>query len=114
MASVVLGAIGILLTGAEPTVIYNIFMLLGMMLPPLLAGLAYRGKADFPGWLALVGILTGILGTLNAIINISGGGDWTKLPNPTLTNLSNLTYYPAALLLLAWLVYGGIRLFRKA
>lgn len=112
--STLVGGIGLLFTGTTPTVIFNIFMVLAFMLPALLAGLAARGKAGFPRFLPIIGIAGGALGIVNAIVNIAGGGDWTNLSNPTLTLLSNLTYYPATLLVLVWLVWGGIRLFRKA
>ncbi len=114
VGSTVVGAIGLLFTGATPTVIFNIFMVLAFMLPPLLAGLAARGKAGFPRFLPFFGIVGGALGIVNAIVNIAGGGDYTNLSSPTLTLLSNLTYYPAFLLVLVWLVWGGIHLFRKA
>ena len=110
--STVVGAIGLLLTGTTPTVIFNIFMVLAFMLPALLAGLAARGKAGFPRFLPIIGIVGGALGIVNAIVNISGGGDWTNLSSPTLTLLSNLTYYPASLLVAVWLVWAGILLLR--
>jgi hypothetical protein len=114
VASTLIGGVMLLFIGFTPSVTYNIAMLLAFMLPPLLAGLAAREQADFPGMLAWAGIIGGALGILNAIINISGGGDWTNLGNPTLTTLSNLTYYPAFALVLVWLVWGGVRMFRKA
>lgn len=112
VGSTVVGAIGLILTGTTPTVIFNIFMVLAFMLPALLAGLAARGKAGFPRFLPVIGIVGGALGVVNAIINIAGGGDYTNLSSPTLTLLSNLTYYPAFLLVLVWLLWGGILLLR--
>ena len=112
--STVFGAIGLLFAGMDPSVLFNIFMVLAFMLPALLAGLAARGKAGFPPILPTIGMVGGALGVINAIVNIAGGGNWTNLSSPTLTLLSNLTYYPAFLLVLVWLVWGGIHLFRKA
>ena len=112
VGSTAAGAIGLIFTGTTPTVIFNIFMVLAFMLPALLAGLAARGKAGFPRFLPIIGIVGGALGIVNAIVNISGGGDWTNLSSPTLTLLSNLTYYPASLLVAVWLVWGGIHLLR--
>ncbi len=111
--STVIGGIGLLFIGTTPTVIFNIFMVLAFMLPALLAGLAARGKAGFPSVLPIIGIIGGVLGIVNAIVNISGGGDYTNLPSPTLTLLSNLTYYSATLLVLVWLVWGGVLLLRS-
>ncbi len=112
VGSTVVGAIGLILTGTTPTVIFNIFMVLAFMLPALLAGLAARGKAGFPRFLPIIGMVGGALGIVNAVVNIAGGGDYTNLSSPTLTLLSNLTYYPAFLLVLVWLVWGGILLLR--
>ncbi|MBM4460419.1 MAG: hypothetical protein FJ011_22105 [Chloroflexi bacterium] len=114
VGSTVVGGIGLFFTGTDPSTPTNSFMVLAFMLPALLAGLAARGKAGFPRFLPIFGIVGGALGVVNAIVNISGGGDWTNLSSPTLTLLSNLTYYPAFLLVLVWLVWGGIRMFRKA
>lgn len=114
VGSTVVGAIGLLFTGTDPSTLFNIFMVLAFMLPALLAGLAAQGKAGFPRFLPIIGIAGGALGIVNAIVNIAGGGDWTNLSNPTLKLLSDLTYYPASLLVTAWLVWAGIRLFRKA
>ena len=112
VGSTVVGAIGLILTGTTPTVIFNIFMVLAFMLPALLAGLAARGKAGFPRFLPIIGMVGGALGIVNAVVNIAGGGDYTNLSSPTLTLLSNLTYYPAALLVVVWLLWGGILLLR--
>jgi hypothetical protein len=49
---------------------------------------------------------------VNAVVNVAGGGDYTNLSSPTLTLLSNLTYYPASLLVAIWLLWGGILLLR--
>jgi hypothetical protein len=114
VGSAAVGAFGLLVTGVTPSAVFNVFMVLAFMLPALLAGLAARGEADFPRILPIIGIVGGALGIANGIINIAGGGDWTNLSNPTLGLLSNLTYYPAALLVLVWLVWGGIHLIRKA
>lgn len=54
-----------------------------------------------------------LLGIVNAIVNIAGGGDWTQIANPTLKLLSNLTYYPGSLLVTAWLVWAGVALLRS-
>ncbi|NUQ39358.1 MAG: hypothetical protein HUU23_16575 [Caldilineales bacterium] len=112
VGSTVVGGIGALFTGTDPSTLFNIFNVLAFMLPALLAGLAARGKAGFPRFLPIFGIIGGALGIVNAIVNISGGGDWTNLSSPTLTLLSNLTYYPALLLVLVWLVWGGVLLLR--
>lgn len=113
IGSAVVGAIGLFFTGVNPSISYNIFMGLAFMLPALLGGLAAYGKVGFPRLLALSGIVGGALGILNGIINISGGGDWTNLPSPTLKLLSDLTYYPAFLLVLVWLVWTSILLLRS-
>ena len=112
VGSTVVGAIGLIFTGTNPTVIFNIFMVLAFMLPALLAGLAARGKAGFPRFLPIIGIAGGALGIVNAVVNLAGGGDYTNLSSPTLTLLSNLTYYPASLLVAVWLVWGSILLLR--
>jgi hypothetical protein len=113
VASTVVGAIGLFFTGMDSSILFNIFMALAFMLPPLLAGLAARGKPGFSSILPIIGMLGGALGIANAIVNIAGGGDWTNLSNPTLTLLSNLTYYPASLLVLVWLVWTSILLLRS-
>lgn len=112
VGSAVVGAIGILFTGITPSTLFNVFMVLAFMLPALLAGLAVRGKPGFPRILPILGIVGGALGIVNAIINIAGGGDWTNFSNPTLTLLSNLTYYPATLLVAVWLLWSGVVLLR--
>jgi hypothetical protein len=112
VGSAVVGAIGIFFTGLTPSISVNIFMVLGFMLPALLGGLAANGKEGFSRIPALIGIVGGALGVVNAIVNISGGGDWTNLSNPTLQLLSNVTYYPASLLVTIWLVWAGILLLR--
>jgi len=89
-------------------------MVLAWMLPALLAGWVAKANASFPRIPAILGIVGGGLGILNAIINISGGGDWTKLTDPTLQLLSNVTYFPAALAVLVWFVWSGVHLFRRA
>lgn len=114
IGSTVIGGIGLLFTGMKPSTLFNIFMVLAFMLPALLAGLAARGKAGFPRFLPIIGMIGGALGIVNAIVNIAGGGDYTNLSSPTLTLLSNLTYYPATLLVLVWLVWNSVLLFRKA
>ncbi len=106
------GAIGLLINGTDPSTIVNVLMVLGYMLPAVLAGLAVRGKPGFPRTLPIIAVVGGALGIVNAIVNIAGGGDWTNLSNPTLQLLSNLTYYAAALLVVVWLVWTGILLLR--
>jgi hypothetical protein len=110
--SAVVGAIGLLINGTDPSTIVNVLMVLGYMLPAVLAGLAVRGKPGFPRTLPIIAVVGGALGIVNAIVNIAGGGDWTNLSNPTLQLLSNLTYYAAALLVVVWLVWTGILLLR--
>jgi hypothetical protein len=47
------------------------------------------------------------------VVAISGG-DYTNPNNPALTPFIWATYIPSMLAILVWLVWGGIRLFRKA
>lgn len=112
VGSAAVGGIGILFTGLTPSALFNVLMVLAFMLPALLAGLAVRGKPGLPRILPIVGMVGGALGIVNAIVNIAGGGDWTNFSNPTLTLLSNLTYYPGSLLVAAWLVWAGVVLLR--
>ncbi|NPV75364.1 MAG: hypothetical protein HPY59_03210 [Anaerolineae bacterium] len=112
--STLLGAAGLLFTGSTPSVLFNVFMGLALMLPAFLAGLSAYRQTAFPRALPIIGIIAGALGMLNAVANISGGGDWTNLPNAMSKLFSDLTYYPATLLLLVWLVWGAFLLFRKA
>jgi len=111
--STVVGAAGLFFTGSTPSVLFNVFMGLALMLPAFLAGLSAYRQTGFPRALAIIGMIAGALGVLNAIINISGGGDWTNLPNAMLKLFSDLTYYPATLLLLVWLVWSAFFLLSK-
>lgn len=112
VGSSVVGAIGLFFVGMAPSILFNIFMALGFMLPTLLGGLVAKSKDGFPRIAALVGVIGGGLGIANTIVNICGGGDWTNLTNPTLKLLSDLTYYPATLLVVIWLVWLGVHLLR--
>ena len=114
--STVGGAILALFTAATPNHLYNVAFLTGLALPPLLAGLAFNGKADFPRALAITGIVGGVFGLLNFVVVAAiGGGDYTNMMNnPALAPLIYVTYIPSMLAILVWLVWGGIRLFRKA
>lgn len=102
IGSTVVGSLGLFFIGMNPSILFNILLALSFMLPALLGGLVANGKVGFPRISALIG---GVLGIANAIVNISGGGDWTNLTNPMLTLLSDLTYYPATLLVVIWLVW---------
>lgn len=108
------GAILALFTAATPNHLYNVAFMAGLVLPPLLAGLAANGKAGFPRALAIAGIVAGVFGVLNFVVVAIGGGDYTNPNNPALTPLIYGTYIPSMLAVLVWLVWGGIRLFRKA
>ncbi len=112
VGSALVGTVGLFFTGVTPSTIFNVFMVLAYMLPALLAGLAVRGTPGFPRILPILGIVGGALGIVNAIINIAAGGDWTKIANPTMKMLSNLTYYPGALLVAVWLVWASVVLLR--
>ena len=112
--STVGGAILALFTAATPNHLYNVAVLTGLALPPLLAGLAFNGKADFPRALAITGTVGGVFGLLNFVAVAIGGGDYTNMNNTALAPLIYVTYIPSMLAILVWLVWGGIRLFRKA
>ncbi len=112
--SAVGGAILALFTAAVPNHLYNIAFLTGLTLPPLFAGLAFNGKASFPRILAIAGIVAGVFGVLNFVVVAIGGGDYTNPNNPALTPLVYGAYIPSMLAVLVWVVWGGIRLFRKA
>lgn len=113
IVSTVVGSLGLFFIGMDPSILFNIFLALGFMLPALLGGLVAKGKDGFPRIAALVGVSGGVLGIANAIVNISGGGDWTNLTIPTLKLLSDLTYYPATLLVVIWLVWLGVHFLRS-
>jgi hypothetical protein len=112
--SAVGGAILALFTAAAPNHLYNLAFVIGLTLPPLFAGLAFSGKAGFPRALAIAGILAGVCGVLNFVVVAIGGGDYTNPNNPALTPLIYGFYIPSMLALLVWLLWGGIRMFRKA
>ncbi|MBI5293552.1 MAG: hypothetical protein HY872_16880, partial [Chloroflexi bacterium] len=112
--STVGGAILALFTAATPNHLYNVAVLTGLALPPLLAGLAFNGKADFPRALAITGIVGGVFGLLNFMVVAIGGGDYTNMNNTALAPFIYVTYLPSMLAILVWLVWGGTRLFRKA
>ncbi len=108
------GSIAMFLTGVGPTFPYGITMLAALYLPPMLVGFAANGQAGFPRGLAITGIVGGVFGILNGIVVTIGGGDYTNPNNPALTPFIYGTYVPAMLATLVWLVWGGIRMFRKA
>ncbi len=112
--SAVGGAILAMFTAATPNHLYNVAFMAGLTLPPLFAGLAFNGKADFPRALAITGIVGGVFGLLNFVVAAIGGGDYTNPNNPALTPFIYGTYLPSMLAILVWLIWGGIRLFRKA
>lgn len=112
--SAVGGAVLALFTAATPNHLYNVAFAAGLILPPLFAGLAFNGKADFPRVLAITGIVGGVFGVLNFVVVAIGGGDYTSPNNPALTPFIYGTYLPSMLAILVWTVWGGIRLFRKA
>lgn len=112
IGSTVVGSLGLFFIGMDPSILFNIFLALGFTLPALLGGLVANGKVSFPRISALIGMMGGVLGIANAIVNISGGGDWTNLTNPMLKLLSDLTYYPATLLVVIWLVWLGVHFLR--
>ena len=108
------GAIFMFFIKIEPSNLYNIAMLAALFLPALLAGIAANGKAGFSRTLAIAGMVGGVFGILNFVVITIGGGDYTNPNNPALTPFIWATYIPAMLATLVWLVWGGIRLFRKA
>jgi hypothetical protein len=112
--STVGGGVLALFTAATPNHLYNVAFVTGLVLPPLFAGLAFNGKADFPRALAIAGIVGGVFGILNFVVAAIGGGDYTNPNNPALTPFIYGTYAPSMLAIMVWLVWGGIRLFRKA
>lgn len=112
--SAVGGGVLALFTAATPNHLYNVAFTAILVLPPLFAGLAFNGKADFPRALAIAGIVGGVFGLLNAVVVAIGGGDYTKPNNPALTPFIYGTYLPSMLAVMVWTVWGGIRLFRKA
>ncbi len=105
IGSTVVESLGLFFIGMDPSILFNILLALSFMLPALLGGLVANGKVGFPRISALIGMIGGVLGIANAIVNISGGGDWMNLTNPMLTLLSDLTYYPATLLVVIWPVW---------
>lgn len=108
------GSIAMLFTGVGPTFGYGIAMLVAFFLPALFAGLTANGQAGFPRALAIAGIVGGVFGILNGIVVTIGGGDYTNPNNPALTPFIYGTYLPGAIATTVWLVWGGIRMFRKA
>ena len=108
------GAIFMFFIKVEPSHPYNIALLAALFLPPLLAGLAVNGQAGFPRALAISGMVGGVFGILNFVVVTIGGGDYTNPNNLALTPFVWATYIPSMLAILVWLVWGGIRMFRKA
>ncbi len=108
------GSIAMFFTGVGGASGYGLALLAALNLPPLLAGFAGYTKADLPRFLSIAGIIAGVFGVLNAVVVSIGGGDYANPNNPALTPFIYGTYLPAMLAVLTWLVWGGIRMFRKA
>lgn len=104
----------LLFISLEPSHLYNVAVMVGLFLPPLLAGWTANGKAGFPRWLAIIGMAAGAFGLLNFVVVTLGGGNYMAPNNPALTPFIFGTYYPAALATLVWLAWGGLRMFRRA
>ena len=113
LVSTLVGAVAFLIVGVNPSALFNVLLILAMWLPALLAGLAAKQSDDFPRIWPYFGIAAGLLGMLNALVNISGGGNYESLTSPLLKTLSELTYFPATLAALVWWIWGGVIMLRK-
>jgi hypothetical protein len=111
----VVGAVLILFTGDNPSHLYTIALLCSWFLPALIFGyLGFQSRsAGLPRLLAILGMVAGVFGVLNAIVVSIGGGDYTQPNNPALAPWIGVTYYPGALAAVIWFIWGGIVLLRK-
>ena len=103
-------ALVLFMNGADTLI--GIGFAVAFILPPALFGLvAYQnGDAGFSRTLAIIGIVAGVFGILNAVVGAVGGG-WTN-PNPHPLVLP--TYFVSVLAAVVWMIWSAIILFRKA
>jgi hypothetical protein len=122
LAAAVVGIVGAVVlaiislpSGAPNNALSNVVTWAAWFLPPLVFGfLAYRNPATgMPRLLALIGIAGGILGLINLIVVLIGGGNWAEPNNPGLGPVIMISYYGGMLLTLVWLVWTGILMFRS-
>jgi hypothetical protein len=117
LAGAVVGIVGagmmaavVLVTGTQSGTLVGLATWAAYFMPPLVFGfLAYQHRlAGQPRLLGIIGTVGGVLGLLNAIVVLAGGGDYANPNNPALTPWIMGTYYLGMLPTLVWVVWTGI------